>query len=124
MARQLQALGRSEGAENFAAQLLRLQLEGANLVGNIDVIFAGEFANLLNARLELAEGFFKVEEGRVASGVAAINNGEGTRTANKFGVGSGGAIAAETAKASLEGEQRLETVFARRHPNLLHLGPP
>ncbi len=50
MARQLQALSWRQRTKNLAAQLFRLHLELVNLIRDIDVIFAGEFADLLDTR--------------------------------------------------------------------------
>src|SRR6476661_2491138 len=56
----LQPLHGGQAAENFLSQLGGTSFEFANFVGDIDAVFFGEFANLVNSGFEFGQGLFKI----------------------------------------------------------------
>jgi hypothetical protein len=57
---ELQPLHGGQAAENFLPQLGGTSFEFANFVGDIDAVFCGEFANLVNSGFEFGQRLFKI----------------------------------------------------------------
>ena len=57
---ELQPLHGGQAAENFLSELSRASFEFANFVSDIDAVFFGEFADLVNSGFEFGQGLFKI----------------------------------------------------------------